>query len=568
MIGAIYFVTGASGFVGRHLCQRLRERGHRVRGLVRGHNPTLEAMGVEIVHGDLSNCAAWKDQLARSDYLIHAAANASFGSGSSYATTNVEGTRSLLTIARSLEKPLRRFVFVSSVAAVDRTPGDSCRQPLDENSPLAPSSDYGRSKRDAEQLVRESGLPFSIVRPALVVGGDMRIDSHASVFARTALRGGALARFAWPGGFGVVHADDLADAIELCAAHPDAEGRIFFCAGSPVPLRDCFDLANPDASRLPMNWLAAVARTIPGIFPFKLKAVLLPALTASNVPLERLGWQPRFTATQALQEVTDRERARQNPNLDPGGQTVITGAASGLGRALVERIAPRRKNLLLIDRDRAGLERVKEKFPHCRLTVVDLADEAAVAQLVASENWRAFPITELFACAGMGIRGRMMATDAERHARLFKVNLLTRLTLAHAVLPEMTRRYFGRIVFVSSSSAFQPLPSMASYAASNAALLHLGEAWSAELAGTGVQLLTVCPGGMQTNFQNAAGVKTLPNERLMPPEQVADEIVEALAKQKRIAIISTRAHAMAWLARLLPRGVSVALWKKLMERLR
>lgn len=130
------------------------------------------------------------------------------------------------------------------------------------------------------------------------------------------------------------------------------------------------------------------------------------------------------------------------------------------------------------------------------------------------------------------------------------------------------RAGFGRVVFISSSSAFQPLPFLATYAASNAALLSMSEAWAAELTGTGVRLLVACPGGMQTNFQRSAGVKTLPSERLMAPEEVADRLVRALPPGPTTVIISTRSLAMSLLARVLPRAATVALWKNLMSRLR
>ncbi len=562
-----FFVTGAAGFVGRHLCRRLRAAGHEVRGLVRRPDAALTEMGVEVIPGDLGTPAAWQQRLVGVEYAIHCAANASFAGRGGYEQPNVEGTRSLLEATQHPAVTLRRLVFVSTIGAIDRAAGDDCAAPLDEKSPPHPTSEYGRSKEKAERLVRDSGVPCCIVRPAMVVGGDMRPASHFAVFARAAVTKGGLARFNWPGTFSVVHVEDLCAALELCATHPDASARTFFCAGTPVALGEFFAAARP-AARISLGWAARLAGTVPALVPFKLKALLLPALTASDAPLQLLGWRPRFSGTEALRAVVAREKASCDPQLDPGGQTIITGAASGLGRALVEQLAPHRANLLLVDRDLAGLERVQAVHPRCRVYAADLADESAVAGLLRSEPWQAHPVRELFACAGMGIRGPVLEVDAEKHARLFKVNVLARLALAHAALPGMLREHFGRIVFISSSSAFQPLPYMASYAASNAALLMLGEAWGAELAGTGVRMLQVCPGGMQTNFQTAAGVKKISGERLMAPEAVATQIIRALARQKSTVIISTRAHAMAALARILPRAVSVALWRRLMTQLR
>lgn len=565
---ARYFVTGAGGFVGRHLCRHLRAAGHRVRGLVRRDDAALAALGVELVRGDLTAPGPWAEALTGADYLIHCAARAAFGGSAADMAVNLEGTLNLIHAARRAGDGLQRFVFVSTIGAVDRAGGDACMAPLDENSALHPTSAYGRSKARAEQLVQESGLPYCIVRPAMVVGGDMRSDSHFAVFIRMALRRTLAARVAWPGTFSVGHVDDLAAALETCASHPAAAGRVFFCAGSPVAVAACFEQARLGDTRLPAGALAAAARVFPRLFPFRLKAMLLPALTASDQPLRELGWQPRHSAVDALQEVIARERARLDPELDPGGQTVITGAASGLGRALVRHLAGRRQQLLLVDRDAAGLEEIRREQPHCRTAVLDLADEAAVTAFLRGPGWDGFAVRELYLCAGFGLRGPVLDTAEAQHARLFKVNVLSRLALAHAALPDMIRAGFGRIVFVSSSSAFQPLPYLATYAASNAALLLLGEAWGAELAGTGVRMLQVCPGGMQTNFQQAAGVKVLPGEKLMSPDAVAADIVKALAGDRPTAIISARARGMALAARLLPRSLSVALWKRLMTQLR
>ena len=568
MTPSVFFVTGAAGFVGRHLCQRLRASGHRVRGLTRRESPELAKMGVEIVRGDLAESVTWQHGLTDADVVVHCAANASFGDDPTHEPINVGGTRTLLEAVKRNRPALHRFVFVSTIGAVDRAAGDRCAAPLTENSPLHPSSGYGRSKMKAEEVVRESGLPFCIIRPAMVVGADMRAGSHFAVFVRMALQNAPMARCAWPGSFSVVQVDDLASALELCALQRDAAGQTYFCAGTPLALHEAFALAQPRKLRVPMGWAALFARVCPRLIPFNAKALLRPALVASDDALRQLGWQPRMTAADALRDVIMRERTRLDPELDPGGQTIITGAASGLGRAFVERLAPHRRNLLLIDRDAAGLEALRRLYPHCRVRAADLADEDTVAALVRSAEWRATPVRELYACAGFGIRGSVLSAEPAAHARLFKVNVLARIALAHAALADMVRDQFGRILFVSSSSAFQPLPYMATYAASNTALLHTGEAWAAELAGTGVQLLTACPGGMQTNFQRTAGVKTLASERLMAPEEVVQAILRAFARQRTTVVISTRAIGMSIVARMLPRSVSLVLWKKLMANLR
>ncbi|MGH9748640.1 MAG: SDR family NAD(P)-dependent oxidoreductase [Candidatus Polarisedimenticolia bacterium] len=109
---------------------------------------------------------------------------------------------------------------------------------------------------------------------------------------------------------------------------------------------------------------------------------------------------------------------------------------------------------------------------------------------------------------------------------------------------------------------------MTVYAASNAALLLLGEGFAYELRGTGVEVMTVCPGGMDTNFQKTSGARRLTREKLMPPQVVAARILEGLRRHRATLLVSGRARSMALLARLLPRTVSLALWGRLMAALR
>ena len=109
---------------------------------------------------------------------------------------------------------------------------------------------------------------------------------------------------------------------------------------------------------------------------------------------------------------------------------------------------------------------------------------------------------------------------------------------------------------------------MASYAASNSAILLLFEAWGHELKPEGIQILCACPGGMQTNFQHNAGVKILENEKLMPPEHAANLILKALNQNKTVLYFPLRSYAMNLLSRILPRFLSVIIWAKLMSSLR
>src|ERR1700709_70138 len=84
-----YFITGATGFVGRHLCRQLRASGQRVRGLTRRGDVELSSLGVEVVEGDLAEPGKWQSAMDGADYVVHCAANASFDAGARDTAINI-----------------------------------------------------------------------------------------------------------------------------------------------------------------------------------------------------------------------------------------------------------------------------------------------------------------------------------------------------------------------------------------------------------------------------------------------------------------------------------------------
>lgn len=563
------FVTGASGFIGASTCRALVARGHRVVGLVRGTGAEdLEAAGVRCVIGSLDQAESFEETLGECDGVVHLAANAAFGNGRHYRDQNVVTTQRLLEVVAKSAPRLLRFVYVSSIGAIDRAPSDDCRRPLSEESPPHPTSDYGRSKLEAEAFVRGSALPWVILRPAMVVGDGMRANSHFAVFAKLAIRQHPFARVGWPGALSVIHVSDLASAIVHVLEHETSLRRVFFAAGSPVRIADVLENAAPGVRRIGVAPIALAARLFPRVVPFKAKGLVLPALVADDCALRGTGWKPVHDGASALTEVVVRERRRAFAAMPPAGWTMVTGAASGLGRAISQRLAETGRRLLLVDRDAEGLAATAAELPRAEQIVVDLADESAVANLIVDARRRFDRIDELFACAGLGARGVFTALPYRRQADVVRVNLLARMQLVHALASGMRRRQFGRVVLISSSSAFQPMPTMAVYAASNAALLLFGEAIAAELREDGVEVSIICPGGMRTGFQAAAGVRVLQNEALATPESVAEQIVASIGQGKIVVTPSIRSKAMAMAARILPRRASLALWGRLMRELR
>jgi nucleoside-diphosphate-sugar epimerase len=162
-------VTGAGGFLGSHVAERLLDAGHSVRALVRPTNVPrwLEARGVELCVGDLTDPRSREAACRGRDAVVHAAAlvtEVAVGD-EAYFEVNAQASEELARAAARASA--RRFVFVGSTAVHRPNTG----RPLDARTPLEPEDVYGRSKAEAERrLARVAGLDLVVVRPSRIYG--------------------------------------------------------------------------------------------------------------------------------------------------------------------------------------------------------------------------------------------------------------------------------------------------------------------------------------------------------------------------------------------------------------
>lgn len=147
-------VTGATGFVGRHISTVLARRGHTIRALVRSPRRarTLETLGVDLVRGDLADPAAVATLTHGAQAVVHLVGIIVETGRASFHAVHVEGTRRVLAAARGAG--VERFVHMSAVGARDE-PG---------------ATRYHRTKWQAEELVRASGLSHAVFRPSIISG--------------------------------------------------------------------------------------------------------------------------------------------------------------------------------------------------------------------------------------------------------------------------------------------------------------------------------------------------------------------------------------------------------------
>ncbi len=253
------------------------------------------------------------------------------------------------------------------------------------------------------------------------------------------------------------------------------------------------------------------------------------------------------------------------------GAALVTGASAGLGRAYARSLAERGHPLLLVARRRERLEEVaafcRDRFAvPVRVVACDLATDDGLAACRAAMDEEPLEVAVLN--AGFGSLGPLTGLDREREGRMVRLNCLAVLDLAAHALPPMVARGRGDLVIVSSAAAFQPVPHMATYAATKAFELSLAEALAGETAGTGVRVVAVCPGPTSTEFS-----EVLTREGARPgaggggwpwilPIDDAPAVVRAtwraLDRGRPVVATGLVAHASRAASRVVPRRVVVA----------
>jgi hypothetical protein len=252
------------------------------------------------------------------------------------------------------------------------------------------------------------------------------------------------------------------------------------------------------------------------------------------------------------------------PDPGPDRTVVVTGASSGIGEQLARRLTDLGHGLTLVARRAEKLEALAEDLRRTAGTQVvvhaaDLSDDDARAALIAEIRNDGRFVAGLCNSAGFGSYGRFVDLPLERELDMVRVNVLALQHLTGAFLPPMVERNAGAILNVASIAAFQPMPRMATYAATKAFVQSFSEALHTELAGSGVSVTTLSPGPVPTEFADRAGATAHDDEATGPvavdPADVAVAAVRAMATGRRSVIPGLGAKALAAGGRYVPRSV-------------
>jgi nucleoside-diphosphate-sugar epimerase len=299
------FVTGATGFIGRHLCARLAARGDDVIALVRSPDKAASLPGsVARFRGDLASFADPATELPAADVVVHLAGVVAAERSSDYDDANRKAVEDLVAcVSRQAWRPAR-LLFASSLAAAGPSPTNVA---WTEDDALDPIDPYGAAKARAEDVVRTAPFPTTAFRPPVVLGpGD-----EASLTLFKSARAGVGLRVTGPAQrLSFVDIRDLVDAIVLMADDRRPGARCYY-AGHPTP----FEIGD-----LWRELGRAVGRSVL-VFPVP-RPVLYVAMVASTLAARVLGYKNQLDSKQYRQMVApawvcSSDRLRTELGWDP-----------------------------------------------------------------------------------------------------------------------------------------------------------------------------------------------------------------------------------------------------------
>ncbi|MBF0466478.1 MAG: SDR family oxidoreductase [Nitrospirae bacterium] len=308
-------ITGANGFIGRHLSKILFESEHVVKGTVRSRENLVflpEKMDVSVVD-NIGPETDWRDVVKGIDVIVHLAARVHIMYETSdsplqqFSNVNTAGTQRLAL--QAADAGVRRIIYLSTIKVNGEKTGD---KPFTENDKPAPGDPYSISKWEAEQslsrLAQKSGLEFVIVRPPLVYGAGVKGNFYNLI--RLINKGLPLPLASIENKRSLIYLGNLADAVMKCIDHPYAANKTFLVS-------DGEDLSTPDLIRKLSAALGKPNRLFPfppallrigGTIVKRLNTVqrLTDSLTIDSAKIvNELGWTPPFTVNQGLKETAE-----------------------------------------------------------------------------------------------------------------------------------------------------------------------------------------------------------------------------------------------------------------------
>lgn len=243
-------------------------------------------------------------------------------------------------------------------------------------------------------------------------------------------------------------------------------------------------------------------------------------------------------------------------------RVLITGASSGIGKALACSLAEKGAKLILSSRNlkklRTASDTIKRNCtsaPTPSIVSCDLSKTDEIKKLFDECAMKYGKIDILINNAGIGVYGESDLTTIEDHKSVMEVNYFGAVQCMLEVIPQMMKRREGMIVNVCSVAAIHGVPYMGAYGASKAALVALSQSMRAELSKFGISMLVVYPGYTETDFfanEKKVGKAFRPKGPYTPVQKVTNEIVRSIEYNKKDLVLTFEGKALAITRAFLP----------------
>ena len=249
-------------------------------------------------------------------------------------------------------------------------------------------------------------------------------------------------------------------------------------------------------------------------------------------------------------------------------KALVTGASSGIGREIARVLGSQGCDLVITARRKADLESLAKELTdrhsiEVKVVVSDLSEQVGVENLIRDTG----EIDILVNNAGFGFNGEHLRLNQEGQLNMIDLNIRALTHLARHYGAEMKKQGSGKILNVASIAGYQPGPKMAVYCATKAYVLSYTRALHSELKKSGVSVTALCPGFVETGFQEVAGMDlgALELSGAVPAEKVAKTAVKAMRKGRREVIPGWLNKPIPYANRLVPIRLNLAVVKRLMS---
>ncbi len=242
-----------------------------------------------------------------------------------------------------------------------------------------------------------------------------------------------------------------------------------------------------------------------------------------------------------------------------GKWALVTGASAGIGVALARELARRGAKLILTARRKDRLESLAAEFAgqgiEARIVVADLNDPAAPQQIYDATEGAGLTVDILINNAGLGQYGAFHSSLPEQEFSMVRVNCEAVVRLSRLFVPRMVERRRGWVLVVASTASFQPLPYLATYAATKVFDRFFALGLAEEVAQYGINVTALCPGTTESEFFEVARAGIFRSRKLQSTDEVARVGIAALVRGQRTILPKWSGRFTAFLVRFLPVGL-------------